>query len=448
MRDVLDLVTFTYRWAYEAVRLDGESHPAVVVVGTWVLGTVFAFAVLGLVALAVYGVCWRVYLLTDAVFGRAARGAGTDRLRSLAIGQARCERAIVAVRSRTGVGPGWRSPRAADGLAAAERVDRVVWDVLARVFTAAAGFPLVLAAVMRALFSVVGVVTVAATWWAVGAPVPDRLRGLRWAEADIEPIAWLGAVAAVVSIGSFAFVRLVSPRRRAAAMWRRDEVVRTLKESERCRSASWEVVWQVDEALDDALGQWRDRMFDLESSLDTAIADAVERLCRESGLSVPERYRWRARYPRGVRAAGSGGTDEVLEMLGTFRERWCDSTSPRAERFHAWARRRVRMWASPWRLGRDAASMARALTIGSRGTSEVLSAPREQSSPEATLESACELWERDKAERLREEAEAAYESLWRGWVAWASLRHGAEVLDRELRPVSRFGRLFDRLLGV
>ncbi|MGJ9412660.1 hypothetical protein ACHAAC_08105 [Aeromicrobium sp. CF4.19] len=431
-------MTTPYRWGHGRMAESGSALE--VALTTWVLGTVLIIVGLGVLALTVFLCCDAASRFIDHTFSRAAQGAGTDRLRTLATQHATWTRGVTMIRRLTRIFTPWQSRAGEPGLCEAERPGARRWRHVAQLLAGAASVPRAATGLVRVVLSSLGLLSVAATWWVLGAPGAHWVLDRRPHWIDVDVGAWLGWTAAIVSISGFVLVRLTSRRRRALAEWRRQETMRTTDHLQQRQTATLAAVTATHKALDIALWRWRVRLNRRRHDIDEQIRVLTTELHEELGLSRPRSSWWPRASDSTFGAEHQRQQDAtIVEATETLTQlhRLCECDGLTAERFRRWTGRRVKRSAGQVDARFDTASVTGALTAGPSEPTAWLTPLRyfidATSPPDEVLARAEQAWTQERDELLSDAAGHANRTLWRGWCGWADLDHNTRVIEQELR---------------
>lgn len=281
---MVDSLTLFYRLAHSLTQ-DADGVPTVLVGPlTWVLGT----ALTALVLWALVG-AWCVAARSCHRGLRrclivATRGLGPYEARRYATTFARFERAAFVAQSMA------RNPFSTR-LGSAGRtgfVEPSSGTVQARAalqLLAATRWPAVL---LRMVVSVPGAMSLAATWWAVGAPGGEGILAVvrRVTRSDLSPTPTaVAAVATTVAILTFLLGRMRTARSVGHQAWRRDHVTRSSDVLADREVLLANAAYELEIRIDQSCGRWHSFIYNAGVDADTAQKALVGELRRRAGVT-------------------------------------------------------------------------------------------------------------------------------------------------------------------
>lgn len=348
-----DLLTAAYRATYASLRGRDDAAPGLVALATWLGGTLGTLSVMGLVAFAWDAMLWALRRRVRALLHRATLGADLRLARSLVDHYVRLDRITSLLRRLSGLRSQPRSRDSPDAVTQPGRGTRA-----SRLVLLAPSIVRGLLAAVRSVFTTVwGLLTLAATWWAMGCPGAKPLRewvldGQRSSSA-LFTAAGISTVGLAVAVLTFVLGRLRGPMAIGRQAWRREEASQACDELADRGVAVREALarlgaaqWAVHSSWESAL-----RHFDDAATLAMATAEVQLRqiLMLPSKPPRPPLRRWNPRIPTGrdprERAVNQAG--EALQGLRDYLAGVTDRRENRVCREVPW---RVVQFVARWSL--------------------------------------------------------------------------------------------------
>ncbi|MBB2893437.1 hypothetical protein [Flexivirga oryzae] len=438
-------------------------------VWTWFVGSVVTTVGLSVLGFLLYYLCLGLRRRAKRAIRRATRGLDLEATERLVANYVKFDRWASAAQSRSGVGTsptpaGSPSPFTKSG--PGSRRARLLFRLLG-----ALRWPVLV--VKYLLTSLWGVLTLAATWWAMGAPGADSLDGwIRRLLTDHENWLSLSAVpviAAGVAVLTFSFSRLRGARAIGHQSWRRNEAMLASASLADRQIEIAIALDELDDLLDRAHRRWYVALVDAQS--DAERQSRCEEIKLRRVLGMPADFRSaRPMWNHRTRIGTSNATDDV--PLARLRAH-LDSTSVRDEtriaRAAPWrvvrvaSRRRIR-WTladiDPL-LADPASRVAISLTdvdliarvgiqqrIGRIDLNDLSDFDSEQLSPEereSIVQDAKERWTAEIRQASDRGTDLAHRVLIDGLIGVAELAVASDTIFRYVHPTGPLTQLLERI---
>ena len=470
MGSVIDVLTFGYRFVHHQADGPGGVSPKLVAPMTWLLGTVVTMMCLVAVAVVWDLALWVLRVRGRRLLVRATLGLNLRQARILVDQFVWLDRTAGVLQGIARVRQQRADRSSPDGLTQPARGSRSAALLLL--------IPLVIGWALRVvrylLTTIWTVLTVAATWWAMGRPGLHGLRAaiVRWHAAGSLHLSATGLSAVGVSIAALTFVlsRLRSASVVGHQNWRRAEAAGACDELANRQIAISKTLATLREVEWDIRNSWDSAIWGFEEFTDRELADhesELRRLLQLDPSSLPVRVP-RIDPAQFTAADRNEAVAEAVASLHELRKMVDEVTTRREDQIWATAPLRLTRLASTDSLSSAIAKIdpyvnlshrsrlrltspslhVRGLAATTLGRFVIGSDPRDSdvaSIPEtdrlALLATAKQQWQRD-VEQARSRFEAdAHRILIRGFIGMAELRAARNAIVAYLHPAGPVTKL-------